>query len=61
MIEVFFVACIFYGASFPQLLKIEIDNTMILFRFFDFLNYSIPAALPIYFNLCYSFSLLRLK
>ena len=33
---------------------------MIVVRFFDFLAYSFPPAFPIYFNLAYSFCLVRL-
>jgi magnesium-transporting ATPase (P-type) len=34
---------------------------MVFFRFLDFITYSFPAALPIFFNLSYSFCLVRLR
>lgn len=34
---------------------------MIFFRFLDFITYSFPAPLPIFFNLAYSFCLVRLR
>lgn len=34
---------------------------MVVFRFFDFITYSFPAPFPIFFNLAYSFCLVRLS
>jgi cation-transporting ATPase 13A3/4/5 len=34
---------------------------MVVFRFFDFITYTVPAVFPIVFNLAYSFCLVRLS
>lgn len=33
---------------------------MVIFRFLDYITYCFPAPFPIYFNLAYSFCLVRL-
>ena len=44
-----------------QMLTLDIEIIMIVFRALDFITYSFPATLPIFFNLAYSFSLVRLN
>jgi cation-transporting P-type ATPase 13A2 len=41
-------------------MSINIEKMMVAFRFLDFITYAFPAPLPIYFNLVYSFCLVRL-
>lgn len=41
--------------------ELDIETIMIIFRALDFITYSFPATLPIYFNLAYSFCLIRLS
>jgi cation-transporting ATPase 13A3/4/5 len=60
-LEVLVVSFIIYFASLPQLLSLQIDPIMVVFRFFDFITYSFPAPFPIFFNLAYSFCLVRLS
>ncbi len=55
------VSFIIYFLSLPQLLTLEIDPIMVVFRFTDFVTYSFPAPFPIFFNLAYSFCLVRLN
>lgn len=43
------------------MLKNQINNTLIALRFADTLGWAVPPVFPIYFNLCYSFSLYRLN
>lgn len=43
------------------MLTLDIEIIMIVFRALDFITYSFPATLPIFFNLAYSFSLVRLN
>lgn len=42
------------------MLKDEIDKLFVFFKFIDFIASAAPPPLPIFFNLAYSFSLLRL-
>lgn len=42
-------------------MSLNIQPIMVLFRFCDFITYSFPAAFPIFFNLNYSFCLVRLR
>lgn len=60
-IEVMAVSFIIYFATLPQLLSLDIDTIMVVFRFFDFITYAFPAPFPIFFNLAYSFCLVRLN
>ena len=55
------VSFIIYLATLPQLLQLDIDTIMVIFRFFDFITYAFPAPFPIFFNLAYSFCLVRLN
>ena len=60
MIETFVVILIVYAATLPLLLSINIETIMVVFRFLDYITYAFPAPFPIYFNLLYSFCLVRL-
>lgn len=60
-LEVMLISFLIYFATLPQLLTLDIDDIMVLFRFFDFITYSFPAPFPIFFNLAYSFCLVRLN
>jgi hypothetical protein len=55
------ISFIIFFASLPQLMSLEIESIMIVFRVLDFITYSFPVAFPIFFNLAYSFSLVRLR
>ena len=61
MVEVFIVVVIVYAATIGLLLSIEIETIMVVFRFLDYITYAFPAPFPIYFNLVYSFCLVRLN
>jgi cation-transporting ATPase 13A2 len=43
------------------MIKNDIVVAFVVFRFLDILAWSFPPSFPIYFNLCYSLSLARLK
>ena len=55
------IGFIIYLLALPQLLSLDIDTTMVIFRLFDFVTYAFPAPFPIFFNLAYSFCLVRLN
>jgi P-type E1-E2 ATPase len=55
------VSIIIYLATLPHLLQKDVDDYMVVFRFCDFITYSFPAPFPIFFNLAYSFCLVRLN
>lgn len=55
------ISFIIYFITLPQLLSLDIDAIMVVFRFFDFITYSFPAPFPIFFNLAYSFCLVRMS
>ena len=55
------VSFLVYVLALPQLLALDIDLTMIIFRFLDFITYCFPGPFPIFFNLAYSFCLARLN
>jgi hypothetical protein len=40
--------------------QFDIDSPIKMIRFFEFVPYGFPASFPIFFNLAYSFSLIRL-
>ena len=52
---------IVYAATIGLLLSIQIETIMVVFRFLDYITYAFPAPFPIYFNLVYSFCLVRLN
>jgi cation-transporting ATPase 13A2 len=47
--------------TLPVMMNITIPKVFIGYRFLDFLAWSFPPTFPIYFNLAYSFSLVRLR
>ena len=51
---------IFFG-MLPVMLRNQIAPFTIVLRAFDLFGWTLPAALPIFFNLCYSLSLTRLR
>lgn len=61
LLEVLVVSLVLYAATVKQMFGLNIDKIMIFFRFLDFITYSFPAPLPIFFNLAYSFCLVRLR
>jgi hypothetical protein len=58
---VLLVSLLLYAAIMTQMLDRNIEKIMIFFKFLEFITYSLPATLPIIFNLAYSFSLVRLR
>jgi len=59
--EVVIVSLITFFATLFLLLKLNIDQIFIFFKFLDFMTSSAPPPLPIFFNLAYSFTLFRLN
>jgi cation-transporting P-type ATPase 13A2 len=60
MMEVFVLSIVVYFATFGMLRAINIEKIMVVFKFLDYITYAFPAPFPIYFNLMYSFCLVRL-
>lgn len=54
------VTTILFLATLRMMLNTDIERILVLFRFFDYICASFQAAYPIYFNLAYSFCLVRL-
>jgi P-type E1-E2 ATPase len=50
-----------YVAFLPQLLSLDIDLINVVFTLCNFITYCYPAPFPIFFNLAYSFCLVRLN
>lgn len=50
-----------YFGFLKFMLDRNFSTNMIFYRALDMIGWSVPAALPIYFNLCYSLSLNRLR
>jgi hypothetical protein len=61
MMEVLLVSLLLYAGIVRQMLDCKIEKIMIFFRFLEIITYSLPAVLPIIFNLAYSFSLVRMR
>ena len=61
LLEVWVVALVLYLATFWMMFDLQIQASMIVVRFFDFITYSFPAPFPIFFQLAYSFCLVRLN
>jgi cation-transporting ATPase 13A3/4/5 len=59
--EVFIIAMILYFSTIAFAKSRNLSSQMIGMRFIDFLGWSFPPTLPIFFNLAYSFSVVRLK
>ena len=59
--EVVVVSIIIFFGSLTILLNRDISPLFKFFKFIDFLVSSAPPPLPIFFNLAYSISLIRLK
>ncbi len=55
------VSVILYLATLPNVLPLNVDRELIIIRLGDFITYSFPAPYPIFFNLAYSFCLVRLN
>lgn len=55
------VAMIIYFATIAYMKEKNISNLIVGFRFIDFLGWSFPPTFPIYFNVAYSFAIVRLK
>lgn len=41
--------------------RIQISDKLFVLRFFDMLGWVLPPTFPIYFNICFSTSLYRLR
>jgi cation-transporting ATPase 13A2 len=61
LVETLIIGVIIYLATLPLLLRLEIVPAYVVYRFLDFLGWTFPPPLPIYFNLAYSFALGRLR
>ena len=60
-VEVLLVSTIIYLATLPQILSLDVDSIYVAVRYLDFVTYAFPAPFPIFFNLAYSFCLVRLN
>lgn len=60
-IEVLIVSIVLYLVTLPNVLPLNVDRQLIIIRLGDFITYSFPAPYPIFFNLAYSFCLVRLN
>jgi hypothetical protein len=58
--ETFIIAIIIFLATLPVLLSANITTLSRVFNFLNYIGWSFPPTLPIYFNSAYSFSLARL-
>lgn len=61
LIEAFIVALIIYLATITYMKSKIASNLIVGFRFVDFLGWAFPPTFPIYFNVAYSFAIVRLK
>jgi cation-transporting ATPase 13A3/4/5 len=61
LLESLAVGIIVYLVTLPILLAANITAEFRIYRFFDFIGFSFPPAIPIYFNVSYSFALYRLR
>lgn len=61
MVEQGVIVVIVFVAALNFILSIQIDRIMVVFKFLDYITYAFPAPYPIYFNLAYSFCLVRLN
>ena len=57
----FVLGYVIFFSMLPVMLRNKIDSMSIILRAFDLFGWTLPAALPIFFNLCYSFSLGRMR
>lgn len=61
LIQAFILSMITYFATIGFSKSRNLSDFMIGVRFVDFLGWAFPPTLPIYFNLAYSFAVVRLK
>ena len=61
LFETFIVGELIFAGTVNMMIKNGIITSFIIFRFLDILAWSFPPGFPIYFNISYSFSLVRLK
>jgi cation-transporting P-type ATPase 13A2 len=61
LFETLVAAIIIYACTVNMMIQNGIISTYVVFRFLDILAWSFPPTFPIYFNISYSFSLVRLK
>lgn len=52
---------IIYLGMIPVFINNQISAKLMILRFFDMVGWAIPPSFPIAFNICYSFSLYRLR
>lgn len=60
LIECAIIGVILYLATLPLMLG-KVINQFIVYRFLDVLGWAFPPSFPIYFNITYTYSLIRLK
>ena len=62
MIEVLLVSLLLYGVILVLILSSpNIEKIMLFFKLLELITYSLPVALPIFYNLAYAFCLIRLR
>lgn len=61
LIELQFAALLLYVIYFFMMLDRDFETILIVLRLFDLWTHSLPPALPIFFNLAYSFCIIRLR
>lgn len=61
MVEVLLISLLLYAGVITQMLFPNIEKIMIFFKLLELITYSLPVGLPIFYNLAYSFSLIRLR
>jgi magnesium-transporting ATPase (P-type) len=62
LVETCIIALVIYFITIKPLLLVKgIPKIFAGFRFMDFIAWSFPPVFPIFFNLSYSFSLIRMK
>ena len=57
----FVLGYVIFFCMLPVMLKNNLSTMTIILRAFDLFGWTLPAVLPIFFNLCYSFCLGRLR
>lgn len=55
-----FFGIIAYFAMLYKVIEVGVPSVLIIYRLFDAATWMIPPALPIFFNICQTISLLRL-
>ena len=61
MLEILVLCCIVFSAMIPVMIYKKLQTRLIVMRFLDMVGWAVPPTFPIFFNICYSFTLYRLK